>query len=78
MEGKQQHSWRGRTDSLYFRGAKTGQRSHLEADQEFMNSSDIDVRFSGWTGDKSHPFSSLPEHCNYRWASSLCFHLTLA
>ena len=66
MEGKQQHAWESRMDRLFFRGAKTGLRSHLEGDPQFMNSTHVDVQFSGWTGDSSKPFYSLPEHCDYR------------
>ena len=66
MEGKQQHSWASRQDRLFFRGAKTGNREWLARDSAFMGSPDVDVAFSGWTGDLSAPFASLPEHCNYR------------
>lgn len=66
MEGKQQHSWESREDKLFFRGAKTGFRSYIANDLQFMNSTEVDVQFSGWTGDASQGFVSLPEHCNYR------------
>ena len=67
MEGKQQHSWESREDKLFFRGAKTGFRSYIADDLQFMNSSEVDVEFSGWTGDSSRGFHSLPEHCDYRY-----------
>lgn len=73
MEGKQQHSWESRRDKLFFRGAKTGFRSYIADDLQFMNSSEVDVEFSGWTGDSSKGFHSLPEHCNYRSAFSKTF-----
>lgn len=72
MEGKQQHSWEGRKDKLFFRGAKTGLRSYVANDSHFMSSAEVDVKFSGWTGDASQPFYSLPEHCDYRQALSEC------
>lgn len=69
MEGKQQRPWSSRIDRLFFRGAKTGFRSHLANDAAFMNSSEVDVKFSGWTGDDSQRFYSLPEHCNFKYGS---------
>lgn len=68
MEGKQQHSWSSRTDKLFFRGAKTGNRAWLADDSAFMAAPAVDVKFAGWTGDPSVPFASLAEHCDYRLA----------
>ena len=61
-----QHPAKPTDDRLFFRGARTGNRSYIATDQEFMDSSEVDVQFSGWTGDSSQRFYSLPEHCAYK------------
>jgi hypothetical protein len=61
-----QHRKKASDDRLFFRGARTGNRSYVATDQEFMTSPEVDIRFSDWTGDPSERFFSLPEHCDYK------------